>query len=114
LPARSLSKTGRQSAVITAQTSPGLCVTTPSASASGVARVASITAVPCACLTHAGSAGRHALRMARLRVTQRGSSPTRMLKLRLANFPELTPPSRVVMSARTRLSAGQSGVIQSG
>ena len=28
--------------------------------------------------------------------------------------PELTPPPRVVMSARTRLPAGQSGMIQSG
>jgi len=61
-PARSQSKTGRQSAVITAQTTPGSRAKAPSAtttSAERLAATASMTVVPCTCCNQQGGAGRY-------------------------------------------------------
>lgn len=108
-PARSQNNSGRQSAVITAQTTSVSDVHEASASGFFCPVAASTVNVPCTCCSQQGSAGRSAARAARLAVTLSGSSPTCSPRLSVFQGGGLQPPVRRVCKARTFAGAGQSG-----
>src|SRR5574343_81413 len=110
VPSRSASSTGRQSAVITAHTTPGVRLTLASATGTlpGATVAASTTAMPCTCCSQAGSAGSCWRSRARLAATLAASSPTWSPRFRLAYGAGLTPPWRVVIRLPTLAAVGQS------
>src|SRR2546429_2966536 len=102
---RSASRTGRQSAVKTAQTVPGVRVTEPSAANPPYAASRSAIAAPCTCLSHTGLVGTKWRSNSRPFAT-RGADAAKSMARPAAPF-------RVVESACTRDGAGHSGTIQS-
>ena len=75
VPSRLARSTGKQSAVMTVQTTPGFVETEASASGSPSAVSASTTSVPCTCLSHTGSDGTSCATMERFMRTQAPKSP---------------------------------------
>src|SRR5690606_15813064 len=112
LPARSQNSAGRQSAVSTAQATPGVAVQLASATGTSAGSAATTSGL-CTCFSHAGRQPRRSTSRARLAATAAGASSTWSPRLRLSKGAGLVPPARVVTQAHTRDGAGQSGSSQS-
>jgi len=111
-PRRLQNRTGRQSAVKTAQTAPRRLVAEASAAQDSPSPgPASATSHPCTWCSQNGSAGSASAARSRRRfsATCAGSSPTCSARFRLSQGLPLTPPERVVIATRTDGGAGQSG-----
>src|SRR5512133_2916357 len=93
----SASRTGTQSATDTQAATPGVRVTTTSASTAGAAGPSARTArAPCTWRTRANRSPVSRSRRAQFSATAAGSSPTWPPRFRLANAPDDAPPLRVV------------------
>ncbi len=113
-PARSVTSTGRQSAVRIEQTTRVSRVTAASAVGElAVAPCRVATAAPWTCASGTGEAGKNRSKRRRFSSSAAGSSRPPRARFIVAYAPALTPPARVVVSAQTFSGAGQSGTIQS-
>ena len=112
-PAASQSNTGKQSATMMVQATPGSRLQQASATRPwGVAAPSCRLATPCTCCKNTGLCPICTARRSRLVCTSADRSPTWSPRFMLSQGAAETPPWRLVMSARTRVGVGQSGCIQ--